>query len=598
MPSLFSRLLRRADPARPEIETKFSQVGPLLALHQVGRPVWTPRDYAALAREGYQRNPIVYRAVRLLSEAVASVPWTIFDGEREAPDHPVAALLATPNPRQGGAALLEAFVGHLLVSGNGYLECVSLNGRPRELYALRPDRMRVVPGPDGWPQAYDYVVGANSSRFDMTGDGVPPVLHVTMFNPLDDHYGLPPLEAAAMALDIHNAAGAWHKALLDNAARPSGALVYSGPQGSNLTEQQFERLKEELEQNFSGPVNAGRPLLLEGGLDWRPLSLSPAEMDFVNAKAAAAREIALAFGVPPMLLGLPGDNTYANYAEANRGFWRQSVLPLASRIAQDMARWLAPAYGSGLRLEPDPDRIQALSSEREALWARVDAASFLSEDEKRAAVGYGPRANGQKAASADDDIPHFTVTRRRHWENQPRVAAGNTDGGQWTDGGGGGGGLARLGEGVGQVIGEVVQTAVIGALKEVAIRALSKLFRLPKSPSTPAPRAPSGAGGAAGQSTRDILKPGGRDIGSKFKGAGKETTRTVSRNEFATLQKDLITGARERPELLSKRYGGRIFERPDGTVIGLRRSVRYGDTLEVLLSDDPDLPQGFKVHRR
>ena len=362
MSSLFQRLFGRADAARPLTETKFSQVGPLLALHQVGRPIWTPRDYAQLAREGYQRNAIVYRAVRLLSEAAASLPWTIFDGDREAPDHPVAALLATPNPHQGGTALLEALIGHLLVSGNGYLECVSLNGRPRELYALRPDRMRVVPGPDGWPQAYDYVVGAHASRFDMTGEGVQPVLHVTMFNPLDDHYGLPPLEPAAMALDIHNAAGAWHKALLDNAARPSGALVYSGPQGSNLTEQQFERLKEELEQNFSGAVNAGRPLLLEGGLDWRALSLSPAEMDFVNAKAAAAREIAHAFGVPPMLLGLPGDNTYANYAEANRGFWRQAVIPLASRIAQDMARWLAPAYGSGLRFEPASRRSRPNAS--------------------------------------------------------------------------------------------------------------------------------------------------------------------------------------------------------------------------------------------
>jgi HK97 family phage portal protein len=398
MPSLFSRLIGRADPARPEIETKFSQVGPLLALHQVGRPVWTPRDYAALAREGYQRNPIVYRAVRLLSEAVASVPWTIFDGEREAPDHPVATLLATPNPRQGGAALLEAFVGHLLVSGNGYLECVSLNGRPRELYALRPDRMRVVPGPDGWPQAYDYVVGANSSRFDMTGEGVPPVLHVTMFNPLDDHYGLPPLEAAAMALDIHNAAGAWHKALLDNAARPSGALVYSGPQGANLTEQQFERLKEELEHNFSGAVNAGRPLLLEGGLDWRPLSLSPAEMDFVNAKASAAREIALAFGVPPMLLGLPGDNTYANYAEANRGFWRQSVLPLAARIAQDMARWLAPGLwrgpAPGARSRPHPG---AVFRTRGALGPR--RCGQLSE-RGREARGGGLWAKGQGRMSA------------------------------------------------------------------------------------------------------------------------------------------------------------------------------------------------------
>ncbi len=83
----------------------------------------------------------------------------------------------------------------------------------------------------------------------------------------------------------------------------------------------------------------------------------------------AAREIALAFGVPPLLLGLPGDNTYANYAEANRAFWRQSVLPLVNRTFGSLAHWLAPSFGDEFRLEPDLDRIEALSTERAALWA-------------------------------------------------------------------------------------------------------------------------------------------------------------------------------------------------------------------------------------
>jgi HK97 family phage portal protein len=83
-----------------------------------------------------------------------------------------------------------------------------------------------------------------------------------------------------------------------------------------------------LQEGFAGAKNAGRPLLLEGGLDWKPLSLTPAELDFINTKNAAARDIALALGVPPMLLAIPGDNTYSNYAEANRAFWRQTVIPL------------------------------------------------------------------------------------------------------------------------------------------------------------------------------------------------------------------------------------------------------------------------------
>ena len=377
-------LLRRAAP-----EDKASRAGAIVALHQAGRPVWTPRDYAALAREGFQKNAVVFRCVRMIAESAGSVPLLVHDGARELDTHPLLTLLTRPNARQSGAAFLESLIGHLLVAGNAYAEAAVLDGVPRELHALRPDRMRVVPGTDGWPEAYDYTVDAQTVRFRQEG-AVPPILHLGFFHPLDDHYGLSPLEAAAQALDVHNAASAWNKALLDNAARPSGALVYCGPDGANLSEEQFARLKEELESQFSGARNAGRPLLLDGGLDWKNMALSPKDMDFIEAKNAAAREIALAFGVPPMLLGLPGDNTYDNCQEANRALWRQSVLPLLSRVLRDLAYWLAPGFGQGeLRLEPDLDRIEALSAEREALWRRITAADFLSDGEKRAAVGYG-----------------------------------------------------------------------------------------------------------------------------------------------------------------------------------------------------------------
>jgi HK97 family phage portal protein len=119
-------------------------------------------------------------------------------------------------------------------------------------------------------------------------------------------------------------------------------------------------------------------------------------MDFLEARNAAAREIALALGVPPMLLGIPGDNTYANYQEANRNFWRQTVLPLVNRTAKSLSVWLEPAWAEQLELKPDLDAIEGLSAEREALWARLERSSFLTRDEKRAAVGYGPLADGDE----------------------------------------------------------------------------------------------------------------------------------------------------------------------------------------------------------
>ena len=397
---LWSRL-RSRDRAMPA-ETKASRTGPLVALSAPGRAVWTPRDYASLAREGYSRNPVVFRCVRMISEAAASVPLVLFDGERELETgHRLIGLLKRPNPGQSGTALFETVYGHLLVSGNAYLEAVSIDGAVRELFALRPDRMRVVAGGDGWPEAYEYVLGARSVRFRRQEGELSPILHLTLFNPLDDHYGFAPLEAAQTSLDIHNASGAWNKALLDNAARPSGALVYTGGDG-NLTDDQFDRLKRELEDGYQGARNAGRPLLLEGGLDWKPMALTPRDLDFIEAKNQAAREIALAFGVPPMLLGIPGDNTFANFREAQRAFWRQTVVPLVGRTGEAVSAWLGDAFGAALSIEPDLDRIEALSDERDALWARVTASTFLTEDEKRLAVGYGalPRRTVRRAGEA------------------------------------------------------------------------------------------------------------------------------------------------------------------------------------------------------
>jgi len=155
-----------------------------------------------------------------------------------------------------------------------------------------------------------------------------------------------------------------------------------------LSAEQFARLKAEMEAAYQGAINAGRPMLLEGGLKWQALSMTPAEMDFVALKASAAREIALAFGVPPMLLGLPGDNTYANYKEANKALWRQTILPLMTKILGGIAQGLRPVF-PGLELMVDLDKVSELADERSALWERVSGAAFLSDEEKRAMLGIG-----------------------------------------------------------------------------------------------------------------------------------------------------------------------------------------------------------------
>lgn len=376
-------------------EAKESRAANVIAFFSQGRPQWSPRDYAALAREAYQGNAIAFRAVRMIAEAAASVPLTPFEGEHEIVGSTVVDVLMNPNPLQSHRSLMEAMFVNLLIAGNAYVEAVGAGGTLRELYALRPDRMRVVPGANGWPEAHVYSCDGRDVRFHRDPAAPPPILHLKFHHPLNDHYGLSPLEAAARAIDLHNEGAAWNKALLENAARPSGALTYgTGDRAQHLSEDQFARLKAELEDAFQGARNAGRPMLLEGGLSWQKLSFSPEELDFLEGRNHAAREIALAIGVPPMLLGIPGDATYANYGQANMAFWRQTVLPLVVRTADELARFLSQWAGVRIMLRPDIDAVEALSGEREALWARVNAANFLTLNEKRVATGYGTLPGG------------------------------------------------------------------------------------------------------------------------------------------------------------------------------------------------------------
>lgn len=390
-------------------ESKASASGPVIGYANTGGVAWSARDTTTLTRVGFVGNPVGFRSVKLIAEAAAALPLVLQDGAQRFETHPLIALIARPNQMQGRAELMEALYGQILLSGNGYLEAVTDEaGTPQELHVLRSDRMGVVPGSDGWPVAYEYAVGGRKHRFGLIEGMASPVCHVKAFHPQDDHYGLSPMHAAAGAVDVHNSASRWSKALLDNAARPSGAIIYSGVDGSaSLSADQYDRLLSEMESHHQGARNAGRPMLLEGGLDWKPMGFSPSDMEFQKTKEAAAREIALAFGVPPMLLGIPGDATYSNYQEANRAFYRLTVLPLVSKVTAAIGHWLSEHIGEEIELKPDLDQVPALSLERDAQWARVAGADFLTDAEKRAMLGLPPLEIG--GADEGDDEDDFGV---------------------------------------------------------------------------------------------------------------------------------------------------------------------------------------------
>ena len=375
----------------------------VLAVTVVGQTVWALVDYAAFVREGYSKSPIVYRCLRLIADMASATPLLLSGEPLEKSSGPLAAVLRQPSDTVSGPDLIEQEVISIMLAGEAFVEGMTLRGDLVELATMRPDFVKVVPAADGSVARYEFDSGSGKQLYPVplpNGRGEAAfsrVCHIRLFHPTDQWRGHSPMLAASSAILEHNGAGDYARALLKNAARPSGALVYAprDPQAAqNLTDDQFERLRKELEENHQGAANTGRPMLLDGGLSWVPMALTPDEMKSPESRSASAREVALALGVPPLLLGLPGDNTFANYQEANRALWRQTVLPLLNKITARKTRWVQPLY-PGAVIAVDVEGAPISAEERKQMFETVKGADFLTLDEKRATVGYQPLPEGK-----------------------------------------------------------------------------------------------------------------------------------------------------------------------------------------------------------
>ncbi len=390
--------------AQGKPEYKASSVGSMVAYNNLGQPVWTPRNYEALTAQGFRKNVIVYRCVNLISRSAASVPWRLYKGDQEVVTHPLLDLLKRPSALQGGSAFIESTLGYLLLSGNSYIESVAGKDHlAKELYALRPDRMKVLPSSNGLPMGFEYSVDGQKKVIPADPvTGKSSVLHLKLFNPLNDWYGMSPIEAAACAIDQHNTVAAHNLALLQNGGRPSGALMVTQGQGQSLSSDQLSDLRDDLRKLVEGEKNAGRMMILEGDFQWQEMGLSPKDLDFIEGKLLSAREIAQAFNVPSMLVGVSGESTFANYKEARFHLWEDTILPLLDYLSDELNRWLVSQFGEDLRLSIDVDAIPALAPRREEAWAKLSKADFLTINEKRKAVGYGPVQGGDELTTGDN----------------------------------------------------------------------------------------------------------------------------------------------------------------------------------------------------
>jgi len=382
----------------PKVQRKEA---PIVYYNSLGYDSAPKISYEDLATDGYSENAIVYRCINEIANNASRVKILLFRGDQEVDNHPLLDLLYKPSPTMSQVEYFQALYSYLLIAGNNYI--LSVGGDkspPTELYNLRPDRMKIRTGTRAMPVSYDYVLKGQvvESYLVDQATGNSKVKHIKLFNPLDDYYGMSPMAASSVDIDQHNLANKHNVNLLQNGARPSGAVIFNPKDETGghvqLSDVQRNQLMNDVNQRFSGTGNAGKPMLLEGDFDWKEMGLSPKDMDFIQLKNMSAKDIALVYGVPSQLIGIPDSQTYSNFAEAKLALYNETIIPLLDRIQGDLNEWLVPMFNEqGLELRYDIDSIPAMAEQRKRVFESVSAGvkeGILTRNEAREQLGYEP----------------------------------------------------------------------------------------------------------------------------------------------------------------------------------------------------------------
>ena len=287
----------------------------------------------------------VYSCVRILSEAIASLPVHVYKyndsgGKEKALDHPLYFLLHDePNPEMTSFAFRETLMTHLLLWGNAYAQIIR-NGKGDVigLYPLMPDRMTVDRDEKGHLY-YQYRMSQDDAQ-TMKGQTVilqpKDVLHIPGLG-FDGLVGYSPIAMAKNAIGLAIAAEEYGSKFYANGAAPSGVLEHPG------TIKDPARLRESWTQTFGGSSNSNKVAVLEEGMKYTPISISPNEAQFLETRKFQINEIARIFRVPPHMVGDLEKSSFSNIEQQSLEFVKYTLDPWVSRWEQNMMRSLLAA---------------------------------------------------------------------------------------------------------------------------------------------------------------------------------------------------------------------------------------------------------------
>ena len=328
---------------------------------------WSRTEYG----EYYATSTPVYSAIRIRAEALTRPPVVVYrragsesGGLRlpVGPEHPAQQLLERVNRWYTRADLWRATEIYLNLWGSAYWMLDRDADGNREIWPLRPDRVSIVPDKSEYIRGFVY--HGRSRMLALTPDEV---VWFRYFNPLEEYAGLSPVAPARLAVDMGKDGLRFNRNFLRNSAQPDFVMLTN----EQMNDSEIEDFYRRWEARFRGPAHAHRPAIASFVRDIKTLGLSHREMDFIQGLRWSLEEVSRAYGVPRPLLSDLERATFSNVNAAERFFWRNTMVPEMTFLAEQVTRKLFPMLGyDGLEMEFDLKSIEALAEDENARTTR------------------------------------------------------------------------------------------------------------------------------------------------------------------------------------------------------------------------------------
>lgn len=352
---------------------------------------WSPEVYGNYLAT----SSAVYACVNLRARNLASLPVVLDRDGEHVTEGALHDLLKTVNPWWTPNRLWQMTVMALDLWGEAYWVLErgpDGEGVPKEIWWARPDKMRLVPDEQNYLAGWIYEWNNQRLAFK-PGE----VIWFRYPNPLDEFEGLSPIAATRLALDTGHAALRSNNAVFSNGVQLAG-VVTPADKDSTWARDQVEALRDMLERRFRGVDKAHRLAVLGQAATFTPMSISPRDAQFIELMRWTRTDACMVYGVPPELIGDQEGASYNNVREAHKGFWTDTMIPLADMLSGELTEQLLPMFdGEADTCSFDLTGVMALqqdmreTAEQAKLWASIGvplnailrelAPQFLNEGE-------------------------------------------------------------------------------------------------------------------------------------------------------------------------------------------------------------------------